>query len=119
MRLDVHLPDELEPYKADMEFFMSLMVRKMHTNRHKGTGVDLNPVTMLDAAIHEIEEAKESILFKGQFETAVECADIANFAFLAAMASLQMTRRDFKALIPPKPNDAQAEFDNVSRRGPA
>lgn len=110
MRLDVHLPDELEPYKADMEFFVSLMVRKMHTNRHKGTGVDLNPVTMLDAAIHEIEEAKESILSKGQFETAVECADIANFAFLAAMASLQMTRRDFKALIPPKPNDAQAEF---------
>ncbi len=103
-RLSVYLPEELQPYKEDLEFFVSLMVRKLHTNRHKGTGIDLNPVTMLEAAIHEIDEAKEAILFKGQFETAVECADVANFAFLAAMASLQMTRRDFKALIPLKPN---------------
>jgi hypothetical protein len=110
MRLDVHLPEGLEPYKADLEFFVSLMVRKLHTNRHKGTGVDLNPVTMLEAALQEIGEANDAIMHKGQFETAVECADVANFAFLAAMASLQMTRRDFKSVVPPKPNDAAPEL---------
>ena len=96
-RVSVYLPEELQPYKDDLEFFVSLMVRKLHTNRHKGTGVDLNPVHMLQAAEHEITESYEAIRDKGQFEAAVECADVANFAFLAAMASLQMTRQDFKA----------------------
>lgn len=95
-RLSVYLPEELQPYKDDLEFFVSLMVRKLHTNRHKGTGVDLNPVHMLQAAEHEIVESYEAIRDKGQFEAATECADVANFAFLAAMASLQMTRQDFK-----------------------
>lgn len=97
-RLSVYLPEELQPYKEDLEFFVSLMVRKLHTNRHKGTGVDLNPVDMLKAAEHEINESYEAIRDKGQFEAATECADVANFAFLAAMASLQMTRQDFKAM---------------------
>lgn len=103
-RLSVYLPEELRPYKEDLEFFVSLMVRKLHTNRHKGTGIDLNPVEMLKAASNEIAEAHEAIEFKGQFEAAVECADVANFVFLAASASLGMTRRDFKSVIPPKPN---------------
>ena len=97
-RLSVYLPEELQPYKEDLEFFISLMVRKLHTNRHKGTGVDLNPVHMLQAAEGEINESYEAIREKGQFEAATECADVANFAFLAAMASLQMTRQDFKAM---------------------
>ncbi len=96
-RLSVYLPEELQPYKEDLEFFVSLMVRKLHTNRHKGTGVDLNPVKMLQAATQEIAEAHEAITHKGQFEAATECADVANFAFLAAMASLGMTREEFKS----------------------
>lgn len=96
-RLSVHLPEELQPYKDDLEFFVSLMVRKLHTNRHKGTGVDLSPVKMLQAATHEIAEAHEAIAHKGQFEAATECADVANFAFLCAMASLGMTREEFKS----------------------
>lgn len=104
-RLSVYLPEELQSYKEDLEFFVSLMVRKLHTNRHKGTGVDLNPVEMLKAASHEIAEAHEAIEFKGQFETAVECADVANYVFLAASASLGMTRQDFKSVIPPKSNE--------------
>lgn len=99
-RLSVYLPEELQPYKDDLEFFVSLMVRKLHTNRHKGTGVgNLNPVKLLSAATNEITEAREAIAHKGQFEAATECADVANFAFLAAMASLQMTRQDFKSTV--------------------
>lgn len=98
-RLSVYLPEELRPYKEDLEFFVSLMVRKLHTNRHKGTGMDnLHPVKLLQAATHEIAEAHEAVAHKGQFEAAVECADVANFAFLAAMTSLQMTREQFKLL---------------------
>lgn len=98
-RMSVHLPKEMLPYKEDLEFFVSLMVRKLHTNRHKGTDVgSLNPVLLLRAAAHEISEAHEAIADKGQFEAAVECADVANFAFLAAMASLHMTREDFRGV---------------------
>jgi len=74
------------------------MGRKLHTNRHKGTGLDLNPRKMLDAAIEEIHEARKAIHSEGQFQTAVECADVANFVFLAAMASLNMNRRDFQEM---------------------
>lgn len=99
MIMQIYIPDDLAQYKHDLEFFVSLMVRKLHTNRHKGTGVDLNPVIMLQAATHEMQEAYEAARDKGQFETAVECADVANFAFLAAMASLQMTREQFKEMV--------------------
>lgn len=96
MNIEVHLPKELASFKEDLEFFVSLMVRKMHTNRHKGTGVDLCPIQMLRLAQAEINEALMATKHEGQFETAVECADVANFAFLSAMASLHMTRDDFK-----------------------
>lgn len=96
--LTVYLPTEIEAYKEDLEFFISVMVRKLHTNRHKGVGVNLSPAEMLEAAEAEIVEARGAMTTQGQFETAVECADVANFAFLAAMASLQMTREEFKAL---------------------
>lgn len=114
-RLSVYLPEELQPYKEDLEFFVSLMVRKLHTNRHKGTGVDLNPVFMLEAADHEIDEAKEAIRGKGQFEAATECADVANFAFLAAMASLGMTREDFKAMAAHLPKVHKINYADLAR----
>lgn len=98
MKLEIYLPDEMEPYKEDMQFFVSLMVRKLHTNRHKGVGLSLRPDEMVSRATDEIQEVWEAMVNEGQFETAVECADAANFLFLAAMASLQMTRQDFDAM---------------------
>lgn len=95
--LSVYLPNDMLPYKDDLEFFVSLMVRKLHANRHKGTGMDLDPAVMLLGASSEINEVWDAMAYKGQFETAVECADVANFVFLTAMASLGMTRQDFKA----------------------
>jgi hypothetical protein len=96
MKIEVYLPDEIGAYAEDLAFFFGLMVRKLHTNRHKGTGVDLSPVRMLEGAKHEINEAYEAMNQHGQFEFAVECADSSNMTFLAAMSALQMTREQFK-----------------------
>lgn len=96
MKIKVHLPEEMSAYKEDLEFFVSLMVRKLHANRHKGVSTDLDPAEMVKKATNEIEEVWGAMATQGQFETAVECADVANFVFLAAMASLRMTREEFK-----------------------
>ena len=95
-KLEIHLPPEMEPYRADLEFFFSTMVRKLHTNRHKGTG-HFSPVVALDGLEQEVLEARQA-LKQGQFEFGVECADIANFAFLAARSAWEMTREDFVKL---------------------
>lgn len=96
MKLEIYLPDEMEPYKEDMEFFVSLMVRKLHTNRHKGTAKSFDLDMLMEMAEQEMIEVQNAMKNEGQFETAVECADVANFMFLVAMGSLQMTRQDFK-----------------------
>ena len=93
--LKIHLPPEMEEYKADLEYFVATMVRKLHTNRHKGTSLDLCPSKMLDLSTVEIFEAREALKQSGQFEFSVECADVANFAFLAARGCWNMTREQY------------------------
>jgi len=94
--LRVYLPAEMEPYRGDLEFFVATMVRKLHTNRHKSVGTDLHPGRMLVLAEKELEEAVEAWLNQGQFELGVECADLANLAFLAARGAWHMTRQEFE-----------------------
>lgn len=96
--LNVPIPPEMEGYRADLEYFFQTMVRKLHTNRHKGVTSELNVKLMLKLADGEMAEVRDAIQNSGQFETAVECADVANFMFLAASAALQMTRDKFKEL---------------------
>lgn len=98
MMLNIYLPDELAEFKADLEYFVNTMLRKLHTNRHKGTGMGVRPDVMVARATEEIAEVWEAMGNEGQFETAVECADVANFMFLAAMSSLNMTREQFRSL---------------------
>jgi hypothetical protein len=93
--LTVYLPPEMEPYKGDLEFFVATMVRKLHVNRHKGTGSDLHPGRMLVLLEEELDEAVKARHQSGQFEFGVECIDIANFAFLAARGAWQMTREEY------------------------
>lgn len=94
--ITVYLPPEMEPYKADLEYFVSTMVRKLHTNRHKGVGKALNPRQMLLLAQQEGDEAFSALAKEGQFEFGVECADAANFMFLAARGAWQMTRAEYE-----------------------
>ena len=94
--LRVPLPPELEPFRHDLEYFMSTMVRKLHTNRHKGSGRDYSPSEMLAGAFRELEEVEKARNEQGQFEVAIECADVANFMFLMARGVWNMTRDEFK-----------------------
>lgn len=96
--LRIPIPPEMEPYRDDLEYFVATMVRKLHTNRHKGVGTDLNPGTMLNAANAEMGEAWDALEEESQFEFGVECVDIANFAFLAARSAWDMTRKEYEAL---------------------
>jgi hypothetical protein len=96
--LRVPLPPEMEPYKDDLEYFVATMVRKLHTNRHKGVGTNLDPAQMLLATQSEGNEAFRALAEEGQFEFGVECVDIANFAFLAARAAWDMTRKEYEQL---------------------
>lgn len=96
--LRVPLPPELENFRADLEYFVSTMVRKLHTNRHKGDARNLDPKRMLDLALKEInDEVYSAWETEGQFEFAVECVDVANFLFLAARGAWHMTREQYDA----------------------
>jgi hypothetical protein len=96
--LNVPLPPELENYRDDLEYFVATMVRKLFTNRHKGDAKSLNPRMMLARAVTETDEALEALANKGQFELATECADVANFAFLAARGAWHMTRQEYEEI---------------------
>ena len=93
--LVVHIPPEMEPYRADLQFFVSTMVRKLHVNRHKGVTVDLDIGRMLDGVIRETKETQDALGNADQFQFGVECADVANFAFLAACAAWAKDRRTY------------------------
>lgn len=104
MNLTIAIPDEMAPYAEDVAFFVTLMVRKLHTNRHKGTDKSMSLRMGIEGLEGELNETKEALATQGQFEVAVECADIANFAFLTARSALNMTREDFiKEKFLPKP----------------
>lgn len=94
--LRVYLPPEMEPYRGDLEFFVAIMVRKLHLNRHKGVDANLNPGRMLVLAEGEFNEAVHAWMKDSQFDLSVECADLANMAFLAARGAWQMTREEYK-----------------------
>jgi len=93
--LRVPLPEELEPFRADLEYFFSTMVRKLHVNRHKGTSKILDVDSLVKAIRLETDELEKAIREEGQFDAPLEACDVANFAFLTSMAIWHMTRKDF------------------------
>lgn len=97
--ITINTPEGFEPYAADLEYFVSTMVRKLHTNRHKGYSHALVPKDMLKGAKEEMVEAAQALRLEGQFEFSVECVDVANFMFLASLAALHMTREEFKETV--------------------
>lgn len=101
VKIQINIPDEMEPYAADLGYFVETMVRKLHTNRHKGVGNDLRPDDMLNSAQSELEEAWGALISEGQFEFAVECADLANFAFLASRSAWNLTREQYNLVRTP------------------
>ena len=60
--LRVPLPEELEPFRADLEYFFSTMVRKLHVNRHKGTSKILDVDSLVKAIRSETDELEKAIV---------------------------------------------------------
>ncbi len=93
--LTIPLTEELEPFKDDLEFFVQLMVRKLHVNRHKGFAENCDLADLIKGLMKELKEVTDALGEGKQFETIVEAADVSNFAFLLAARCLQVTRADF------------------------
>lgn len=93
--MKVNTPTSMEQYEPQIEFFFSLMLMKLHTNRHKGFGGNTPLREILARLREEIIELEQELDNGDQFSAAVEAADIANFALLLAMRGLDMTRTEF------------------------
>lgn len=95
-KMEIYIPDGMEPFEGDLRLFIDIMVRKLHLNRHKGFAENMHPVDVLNMMDKEIEELRGALLRETQFDAVVEAADVANFAFITALSVLSLTRADFE-----------------------
>jgi hypothetical protein len=92
----VYVPEELAELEEDLHFFLSLMVRKLHLNRHKGCVIKDKNNEELQHHLHdEMAELRRALKVESQFNVAIECVDVANQAFLLAVRTLHLTRKEF------------------------
>jgi len=92
----VYLPDEIKQYEPDLQFFLDLMIRKLHVNRHKGFIEGKSMEFLVSRLRDEVEELKEALDRQSQFDVALECVDVSNQVFLLALACLHKSKDDFK-----------------------
>ncbi len=97
--ITIILPDEIEHYAGDLEYFFQSMMKKLYLNRDKGFGDNVTPIQMMNAALKETDELRDALLHKDQFTAYFEAVDVANFAFLCALVTGRMTRRDYEAIV--------------------
>lgn len=107
--ITVKITAELEPFRDDLEYFFNTMVRKLHTNRHKGTDKSFAIGEMRKGAYKELEEVEKALAMGAQFEVTIECADVANFAFLLSRGVWGMSRAQF--------DDWRFDFDLSGLKG--
>lgn len=96
MSITIHLPSDIEQYGPDLQFFIDMMVRKLHVNRHKGFVDGKTAEFLVDRLNSEILELKEALNGHSQFDVALECVDVSNQAFLLALACLYKTKDEFE-----------------------
>ena len=94
--MEIYLPPELVQYEGDLRFFVDLMVRKLHTNRHKGFTEGKTLTEILNRLDGERKELGAALDKEGQFDVALESADVANFAFLLALGALRMDKATYE-----------------------
>ena len=95
--IKIRLKSEIEHHADDLEFFVNTMVRKLYTNRHKEGLSPPDPALLLEGLKKETLEMVKAIREEGQFEAATENVDIANMAFLMAVALWTMTRPEYES----------------------
>lgn len=94
--LSVYLPEEMEPYRGDLEYFFNTMIRKLNANRHKGTSRHLDLNDQINKMRKEVDEVESALKNESQFDPPIEAADVANHAFLFAACVWHMTREQFE-----------------------
>lgn len=102
--IKVPVPPEMVAYRNDLEYFFQTMIRKLYTNRHKGFDRQFDMAGLLKALKSEVAEVEKALAEEGQFDVAVEAADVANIGFLIALMSWHMTREQFdkNRAVPPE-----------------
>ena len=112
MYFQVYLPDDIKEYEPELRFFMELMVRKLHTNRHKGFAGNVDLSDLMAGLMHERHELLKAIETSHQMDVTTEAVDVANMAFLIATGALRMTRPDFDSRKPSIPTQIQKIKEN-------
>lgn len=93
----VHLPEEMKQWESELQLFFEIMVWKLHLNRHKGFIWSEKSLDDLLAQLkNEFDELIGALESQSQFQIGVECADVANQAFLLALRILYQTRKEFE-----------------------
>lgn len=94
--MQVHVPPEISEYEGDLQFFFTLMVRKLALNRHKGFGDRETIEALLNNITDEHVELCQALHAESQFAVMLEAVDVANFALLVALKTSRMTRQEFE-----------------------
>ena len=96
MKMEITLPEGIEHYEPELRLFFDLMIRKLHICRDKGFGENRTATQMFLELNDEVDELEEALRDESQFQTALECVDVANQAWLLALVVLRATRADFE-----------------------
>ena len=94
--LNIHLPREIEEYGPELQQFFNIMILKLKLNRHKGFVEDQTVEGLIGRVIDETEELTKSAVGGTQEELLMECADVANLAFLTQLCALRMNKTHFQ-----------------------
>lgn len=94
--MEVFLPEEVQPFEADLRLFIDTMILKLRLNAHKGFAEGLHPINALDMAQEEMEEMRDALLHKSQEEVLAEAADVANMAWMTALSAIRMNKIEYK-----------------------
>ena len=96
MKMNVHLPAEIEHYEPELRILFDLMVRKLHINRHKGFA-DQDSIPELRQYVYsELKELNRALDGESQFDVALEAVDVANCSILLAMRILRLDKQTFE-----------------------
>lgn len=95
MQIRITIPENLEPFADDLHFFVTMMLKKLNINRHKGYG-NVPFVALYSGMETEIGELKEALAEREQFDVILEASDVANFAFLMAIRASQLSKIEYR-----------------------
>ncbi len=87
--LQVFVPTELDPIRADLQRFFDAMVFKLRANAHKGRWADLTVRQCLPKLKDEVKELGIAIKEGSSSEILMEAADVANWGMITANVALE------------------------------